>query len=216
MSEHVVQQQPVRNIPFWKATAFFLAWVFLLGSTGMFIGNRYFWTGVDFAQIQREIAYYRQLVEMEPDQPEHRVALGFNLHRLGDTQAALHQYQTAIEMDEGLFDAYLNRGYVYTELGYWDDALADFEMCVELSPNDYKGWMNLGIVYRELDMIDASHEALAVAQELRPASTDILYQAALTAEREGDMEAVIHYLERALAFDPKYQDALNLYKKVTQ
>ena len=215
MSEQVMKQSNIKTIPLWKASVVFLVWVLLLGSTGLFVGTRYFWSGVDYRQIEREVTYYRQLVEMEPDKPEHRVALGFNLHRLGDLQGAMTQFQEAIDIDDQFYDAYLNRGYVYKDMGYWDDALADFEKCVEISPEDYKGHFNLGIVYRELDMTDASFEALGKALDLRPGATDILYHHALTAEKAGDTEGAIHFLERTLAFDPKYKDALDLYKKLS-
>jgi tetratricopeptide (TPR) repeat protein len=203
-------------IPLWKASAIFLVWILLLGSSGMFVGNRYFWAGMEVRQTERAAAHYRQLVELEPDQPEHRVALGFNLHRLNDHQGAITQLKAAIDLDENFYDAYLNLGYVYTTLGYWDDALEAFEKCVEISPNDYKGYFNLGIVYRELEMYEAASDALNTALELRPGATDVLYHHALNAERQGDIEGALHYLERTLAFDPRYQDALDLYKKLTR
>ncbi|EEG77725.1 tetratricopeptide repeat protein [Dethiobacter alkaliphilus] len=219
MSEHVVEQEKTtkkKSIVFWKAASIFLIWILLLGSTGMAVGNRFFWSEVDYGQIQREVDYYRNLVDMEPDDPSHRVALGFNLHRLGDTRGALAHLEEAINIDENLFDAYLNRGYVYTDMGYWDDALADFEKCVELAPDDFKGHFNLGIVYRELDMIEISYESLESALALRPGATDVLYNLALTAQADNDPEVAVHYLERTLQFDPQYQEALDLYRQLTR
>lgn len=221
MTEQVTEQpivnQPVRKvIPLWKAASFLLVWVLLIGSAGTFVGNRYFWSEIDVRQTERAVSYYRELVTMEPDAPEHRVALAFNLHRLNDYQNAIAQLKAAIEVDDTFYDAYLNLGYVYMDLGYWDDALEQFDYCVKISPEDYKGHFNQGIVYRELDMIEASYQTLGVALELRPGASDVLYNLALTAEREGDLEGAIDYLERTLAFDPRYQDALTLYRKITR
>ncbi|MCW3491325.1 tetratricopeptide repeat protein [Dethiobacter alkaliphilus] len=218
MTEQVVQEKSVQKkyIPMWKAATFLAVWLFILGFSGLFVGNRYFWSEIDYRQIEREVTYYRQLVEMEPEQPEHRVALGFNLHRLGDHQAALAQLQAAIDLDEDLYDAYLNAGYVYIELEYWDDALEAFQKCVELSPGDYKGYFNLGIVYRELGMFEASYDNLNDALSLRPGATDVLYHLALTAQSDEDIDQALNYLERALAFDPRYRDALALYKQLAE
>jgi tetratricopeptide (TPR) repeat protein len=216
MTEQTIKQPMKKVIPLWKASSILVVWVLIVGSIGMFVGNRYFWSEVDVRRVEREIAHYRQLAELEPENPEHLVALGFNFHRLNDTQSAISNLNAAIQLDDQYFDAYLNLGYVYTDLNYWDDALVAFEKCVEISPEDYKGQFNLGIVYRELNMIDASYDALHKALDLRPGATDVIYHLALTAEREGNNESAIHYLEQTLAFDPRYAEALSLYKKLTQ
>ena len=208
------EQTANKKMEAWKAVLLILLWILILGAVGTFIGNRYFWTDPEVQRFEGEVEHYRQLVESEPDNPAHYVALGFNLHRLGSLQGAITQFNNALAIDDNYFDAYLNLGYVYVSLEHWDDALQMFIKCVEISPQDYKGHFNAGIVYREMGMTQAAYENMETALLLRPAATDVLYHLALTSEGEGDREAAIHYLEQALAYDPRYAEALTLYNKL--
>lgn len=206
----------VRKVVFWKVALALAVWVILLGSVGMEVGQRFFWSEFDQRQIASQIAHYREMVENDPLNPSNRIALGFALRRQGEYRYALDQFREAIALDENYFDAYLNQGYVYALLGQWDDARMSFERCVELSPEDFQGHFNLGIAYRELGLTEAAFASLEAALLLRPGSADILYNLALTAQREGDGMRAVNYLERALAFEPTFQDALALYNTLVR
>jgi tetratricopeptide (TPR) repeat protein len=202
-------------IPLWKACVFIIIWVLVLASAGMFLGNRFFWVDANTRQINNTVAHYRQLVDKEPNNAAYRVTLAYNLYLLQDYQGAINHLNTVTALNKNYFDAYLNLGYVYSAMGYWDEALEAFHECVEIAPTDFQGYLNLGIAYREVGMYNVSLDALEDALFLRPGSAEIIYHKALTAEREEDIDGAIAYVERALSFDPRYQDALALYEKLT-
>jgi len=202
--------------PLWKVVVSLVLAVAVFSGTGQFVGHRFFWTDQDLRRIDKEIAYYQQLVDAEPMEPEHRVSLGYTLLRRGDFSRALVQMQAAIEIDKEYMPAYLNAGYVYQAMELWDEALEQFQKVTELSPEDYRGFFNMGVCYMNLAMYDEALEMYTIAKLLRPAASDVAYYTAQTYERMGSYQAAIEEYEEALSFNPKFREAQDAINRLTR
>lgn len=199
--------QPQKTYPLWKVTVSLILSVTVFSVISNFIGTRFFWTDMDLRRIDKEIAYYQQLIETEPMEPEHRVSLGFTYLRRGDFERALIQLDAALEMDADYMPAYLNKGYVYQAMELWDESLENFQKVTELSPEDHRGYQNMGVSYMYLGMHEEALNMFHTAKALRPGASDVAYYAAMTYERMGAYEAAIEEYEEALTFNPKFTEA---------
>lgn len=205
MSTASVQTQ--KTYPLWKVTMSLFLSVAVFSFIGNFVGTRFFWTDMDLKRLDKEIAYFQQLIETEPMEPEHRVSLGYTYLRRGDFDRALIQMNAALEMDETYMPAYLNKGYVYQAMELWDEALENFQKVTELAPDDYRGFQNMGVCYMYLGMYDEALNMYHTAKAMRPGASDVAYYAGMTYERMGAIEAAIAEYEEALTFNPKFMEA---------
>lgn len=214
--ENAVQQNPVKTYPLWKVSISMLLTLLVFSGIGNFLGNQFFWSDQDLRRIEKEIAYYQQLVDAEPMEPEHRVSLGYTFLRRGDFEKALIQMNAAIGIDETYMPAYLNAGYVYQAMELWDEALENFQKVTELSPEDYRGFFNMGVCYTYLGMYDEALGTYTTAKLLRPAASDVAYYTAITYEKMGAIEAAIEEYEEALTFNPKHKEAQAAINRLTK
>lgn len=193
--------------PLWRVIVNLLLIVALTSSTASFVGNRYVWSDQDTRRINKEIAYYQELVEAEPLDAEHRVNLGYTLLRKGDYDKALVQLNTAMGIDEHYMPAYLNAGYVYQAMELWDEALEMFHKVTELAPEDYRGFFNMGICFTQIGKYEDALDMYFTAKVLRPGASDVAYHTAVTYEKMGSIEAAIEEYQEALSFNPKFTEA---------
>lgn len=198
----VTAQKTHKTFPLWLVLLLFLLGQPLLTLGGYLLGTNFFWGDLDLSRLEQQVEHFRQLVNAEPDNPQHRTELGFTYFTLGDYRAALDQFNEAVNLDETHLPAYLSRGYLYVELGRLDEALSDFQKAKELSPQDFRGFLNTGIVFRELGMLAESVAELEQARSLQTNSSDIYYHLALSYEAMGDMAAALELLGRSLELDP--------------
>lgn len=194
-------------LPLWRVVVNLVLIMALSSATATFVGVRYFWTDQDMNRLNKEIAYYQQLAEAEPAEPEHRVNLGYTYLRKGDYEKALVQLNAAIQFDENYMPAYLNAGYVYQAMELWDDALENFHKVTELAPEDYRGFFNMGVCFTNLGKYEDALDMYFTAKVLRPGASDVAYHTALTYEKMGAIEAAIEEYEEALSFNPKFTEA---------
>lgn len=204
-----------KTYPLWKAALGLLLVAAVYSGVATYIGTRFFWTDQDLRRLDKEIAYYQQLVDAEPMEPEHRVNLGFTLLRRGAYDRALIQMNAAIEIDDTYMPAYLNAGYVYQAMGLWDEALAQFQKVTELSPEDYRGYFNMGICYSNLGMYEEALRMYTRALAGRPGASDVSFQMGVTYERMGAPEAAIEAYVEALTFNPRFREAQEAINRLT-
>ncbi len=202
-----VTVKEAKTYPLWKVALSLLLSVTVFTGAGNFLGTRFFWSDLDLRRIEKEIAYYQQLTDAEPLEPEHRVNLGYTYLRRGDYGRALIQLRAAVEIDDTYMPAYLNAGYVYQAMELWDEALENFQKVTELAPDDYRGYFNMGICYMYLGMENYALDMFFTAKALRPGASDVAYYTGMTLERMGEYKAAMEEYEEALSFNPKYREA---------
>jgi tetratricopeptide (TPR) repeat protein len=174
--------------------------------SGYLISDKYFWDN-DTSRLDQQVAYYEGLVSKEPNNPEHRVNLGYSLHLVDKSDDAIKQLHIATDLDKKNVSAYFNLGLVYNDQERYDDALKQANKAVELAPRDYKGFLLEGMVYRKLKMYDDAIKSLQEADKLMPVNNDIIFEIGRVAEDQGNVADAEELYKKALSFDPLYKPA---------
>ncbi|MBH5371398.1 O-linked N-acetylglucosamine transferase, SPINDLY family protein [Bradyrhizobium glycinis] len=144
-------------------------------------------------------------------QPRHAEALvgkavvGLELKHYDDAEAAL---AAALTIRPGSAKILAQRGRLNYELGRLEPALADFEAALAVSPN-----LELALRGKAQAclMMGKTAQALAAAAALlerNPRSEAGLALMGFAHSNQGEMDAAIEYLNRALAIRPDYEDAI--------
>jgi len=98
------------------------------------------------------ISYYKNALEITPNDKILNYNLGKLYQDLGDLELAKEQYQYLISVDPKSYPAYNNLGYI--ALIYEDDyteAIRYFTKAIELEPSYDQAWCNRGIAYYYLE-----------------------------------------------------------------
>lgn len=175
---------------------------------GYYISDKYFWSEFDKKQLKEQFSHYKSQAEAEPNNPEHRINLGYSYYLLGKNEEAIKQYKVALDLDKNYYDAYLNLGIVYNEEDRADEALKMATKAAEIAPRDYKSTLLKGTAYRKLKMYEEAIETLSKANELMPGNADINTELARVAEDQGDNKNAEELFKEALNYDPLYKPAL--------
>jgi tetratricopeptide (TPR) repeat protein len=116
------------------------------------------------------VDYYEKFLLIEPENAAVRTDLGTMRYELGDSDAALAEWDLAIENNPEFYQAYFNRGIVYDKLDRRDEALAELAKARQFASDP--------VVQERLStLIDAANEsggsleeAAAIAAEKLKAS----------------------------------------------
>jgi len=109
-----------------------------------------FWLGI-WADGEERRRWLAQAVEWAPGWAEARWNLGAALGAVGDSKAAVEQYDRAIEARPELAFAWYNRGLEKGRLGDGPGAVVDFTRAVELRPDLAEAWIARGNARIALD-----------------------------------------------------------------
>jgi tetratricopeptide (TPR) repeat protein len=192
----------------WQTLLILLLTLIISVGTAYYISDKYFWSKMDMNRVGEQLTYYKNKVDGEPNNPKHRVNLGYTYFLKGDNDEAIKQLKVALDLDKNNYDAYLNLSIVYKDQDELDNALKAAEKCVDINPRDYKGLLQKGSIYRELKMYKDSLDVLNQANSLMPGNTDIIYEIGRLAEDQGQIKEAEAIYKDALNYDPLYKNAL--------
>jgi tetratricopeptide (TPR) repeat protein len=192
----------------WQTLLIFFLTLGISVGAGYFISDKYFWSDFDQNQMKKQFEHFKNQVDAQPNDPQHRVNLGYSYFLLGKNEEAIKQFKVALDLDKKFYDAYLNLGIVYLDEERLDEGLKMASKASEIAPRDYKSQLLKGTAYRELKMYDESLETLSKANELMPGNTDIITELGKVAEDQGDKKNAEELYKEALNYDPLYKPAL--------
>ena len=87
-------------------------------------------------QLDRAIATYNRIVELDPKSPLAQFNLGYcYLIYKKEYPKATTYYTRAIELVPEYYEAFVNRGLAYEEMGDFSNARSDYNKALELKPN---------------------------------------------------------------------------------
>jgi tetratricopeptide (TPR) repeat protein len=191
----------------WQSLIILVVTLAICLSAGYFVSEKYLWNSSS-DQISKQLKYYKDQVDIKPNDPELRVQLGYTYFLKGDTGSAIKEYQTAKSLDKNYYPAYINLSIAYNKEERTDDALQMAVKAVKISPNDYKGHLLKGKSYRKLKMYDKATKALEEAIRLKPGNTDIIYEVGLIAEKQGKLKEAEQIYKETLSYDPTFKPAI--------
>ncbi|HED66414.1 MAG TPA: tetratricopeptide repeat protein [Planctomycetes bacterium] len=155
------------------------------------------------------VELFRQLVDLDPDLGEARAGLRVALRKRHESKKGgkfLRAVSGAIP---------LSRAKACLKLGKFDAGAKALEDYLATNPLDEEANLLLG---QSLEQAEHFHSARAVYEftaEIAPRNAAALKSAGLMMQRTGEPERALEYFERALAADPRDQEALKARKNLS-
>jgi len=175
----------------------------------------------------------RAAVQAAPRSPVAHNVLGVILDRLGRSDAAMTEFNSAISLDQNFVGARNNLGRVLAEHGRVPDAIAEFERVLKIDPSHIQAHYNLGALYGDSGDFKESADHFAKARAAQPsdpqlalAFLNVAYRANLIAEAEETADFIertaasdaraLFTLATVLAQSKRYERAARIFGKVNE
>ena len=144
-----------------------------------------------------------KVVELAPGFPEVHYNLGFVNEKLGNTDKAREQYQTALELRPGYFEANQAMGDSYIKQQDWSQAAEYLKKATEGRPDEVPAQYNYGAVTMNRGDMTLARAAFEKVLELDPGWALAHYQLGMISVSETKNEEAIAHLEKYLELDPE-------------
>lgn len=155
-------------------------------------------------RISLGLASLRQAVELDPDNPMYRNAVGAVLLELRRPDEALAEFQKAVEMDPGFAEAHHNIGASHAEQGKWEEAITAYRKALSLPvyPSPHNSYNNLGYAYLALGKRREAEDAFRAALQLEPTLLPSHFWLGVVLYQEGRRDEAKAQLRAARDLDP--------------
>jgi superkiller protein 3 len=152
-------------------------------------------------------AAYRKAIDLDPTYEEAYFNLGVVLRddRPGEAQ---ENFRIALALDSEMACAHREMGFVLAQEREWQKAEVELRKAIELDPADIWAHIYLGSCLLGLSHRDGAMAEFEIAAKLDPAMPLPLWSLGKIYERGGAVHVARGYFERALALDPKDEEAL--------
>ena len=145
---------------------------------------------------------YRQILEVDPNQPDAFHLLGVIARQTGRNDIAVEMISHAIHMKGNVPDYHNNLGGAYLDLRRFPEAVASFRRAVQLKPDYALGLSNLGSALREVGQLQEAADCLRRAVRLDSELTDAHVNLGNVLRDQGKLENAIACYNRALERNP--------------
>jgi Flp pilus assembly protein TadD len=137
--------------------------------------------------------FFRRGLELAPEDPDLRNALGWSMFQTGRSAEAVAEYQRALAADPKNVKSHNNVALALVELGRLDEAARHFEASLAIDPVP-EIYSDLGFTLARLGRADEAQAAYQKALAIDPNCTSAHFNMAVTAVQEGDFaKAETHY-----------------------
>jgi len=156
------------------------------------------------------VELYTQLLEIQPDLGEARAGLRQALKRRLEAKGAGSKFLRALGGAAPLAMAKTLR-----KAGKNDAAAKQLESYLATSPLDEEANLLLGMSLEDAGHVSSARAVYEFLAEIAPRNPEGLKRAGAMTYRQGDHQKALEYYERALAADPRDQDALKARKDLS-
>ena len=153
-------------------------------------------------------AHLERALRLMPTLSAAHYDLGTLLHRRGELDRALREYQIALRhpSDEREAAQTLNNlGVLLNQLGRRDEAVAEFTEAIAVNPSEQNSWIGRGMIEREEGKLDAALEDFTRATHVA-ASPLAFYWQGRVLEDKGELPAAAEAYRTVLRLAPGFGD----------
>jgi predicted O-linked N-acetylglucosamine transferase (SPINDLY family) len=122
----------------------------------------------DQGRLEDAAARYREAIELAPDFPAPRVALGNLMNDQGRPDEAIAYYRQALAIRPDYADALANLGNAHQYRGEIDEAIACYRKAIELDPDYAEAHHNLASALEDAGRVEEAHASYRRALSVRP------------------------------------------------
>jgi len=153
------------------------------------------------------VSLFESAVEVAPDSPRARAALGKELFSIGDLEAAGRQAVAALERDPRHPGAHSLLGRINHEQGRMEEAEKEFRISLEGDPDDNYTNNALGTIYKDRGMLDEALALFERSSKKQPIVWKTLNNAGSVLLEKGELSAALEYFDEALEVKPDSVEA---------
>jgi len=154
-------------------------------------------------QKEKGLELARTLSEQDKNDVRTHFTLAVLLAKLGESSAAIHEFETADALQPGTFEILHDLGHAYLQSGENEKALGALQRALKLAPDSVETLYFMGQAYanqsKDLDALDV----LVKAHKLAPRNTDVIFLMARLSMKQTFYADAIPLLEEGLKVDPK-------------
>lgn len=154
-------------------------------------------------------ALYRQVLQLEPNQPVALNLLGVVALQVGNAEAAIELMSKSVHIQPDYADAHNNLGQAFQTSGKVEDARASFEKAVTLKPDYAEAHANLGNALQAQGFFDQAAQSYLKALEINPGYLKAHSNLGLAYKELERLEEAEASFRTALSLNPEFPEALN-------
>lgn len=166
--------------------------------------------GLTYRQQERfpeAIVALQKSVELDPQNLDGRVLLGWTLHRGGEQAAAAQTLQQTVLQNPFYVPTLNALGIVYLVDGKLPAAVFTHTWAALLKPNNEIAYYNLSLAFHRLQQYEAAIVNALKAAELEPDNPHPLVALAIAQWGRGDRSTAQETYRRAMSLDARYADS---------
>ena len=167
------------------------------------IGEQFF-KSRDLAQAE---IYYKQSLEIKPNQFEVCKNLGVAYYYQGKIAEALNCYDKAIELKPDYPEALSNRGLALNDLNRFEEALNSLELAIKLKPDFAFAYNNQGMVLHNLNRLEDALLSYGRAISLKSDYAEAYNNRGTVFIILNKLEDAVGSFDQAIMLMPKYAEA---------
>jgi tetratricopeptide (TPR) repeat protein len=152
-------------------------------------------------------ALYRQVLGVNPNQPDAWHLLGLIARRRGKQAQAIQYLQNATALNPSFPEGHYNLGNAFSDVNDWDNAAASYRRALVLDSRLAEAHISLGSILRKKGDLDQAVACYRNAVELRPDDADARNDLGVALHDKGEYSAAIECCCQALALRPNYAEA---------
>ncbi|HEX3999516.1 MAG TPA: tetratricopeptide repeat protein [Pirellulales bacterium] len=150
---------------------------------------------------------YRQILAVEPNQPEAWHLLGVVAHQAGNHAIAAEYIARAIGLNGSDAAMHNNLGEALIALRRFSESVEPYRRAIELKPDFAEAHSNLGNALKELGRIDEAIASYGHALRLKPDFAEAHFNLGNAVRGQGTLEEAAGCYRRAIGFKPGYAEA---------
>ncbi len=158
-------------------------------------------------RLQAAEQLYRQILQVEPNQPDALHLLGLIAHQVGQHERAVELINRAVALNENSPSFHNNLGGAYHALRRLNEAVASFQRALKLKPDYAEAYHNLGLVLSDQGKPDEAIASYERALTLRPGYPEAHKNLGNALRDQAKPDEAIACYRRALNLKPSYAEA---------
>ena len=146
---------------------------------------------------------YRQILQIQPTNPDALHFLGVLLHQRGDSVEAMRLIEQSVAQQPDYADAYNNLGNILSSLGQSAEAVAAYRQAIACRADFPEAYKNLGVALRLQGDVAEAIEILQQGIAIKPDYAAAYFSLGRTLSAADQPEAAIQALQEGLQRDPR-------------
>jgi tetratricopeptide (TPR) repeat protein len=152
-------------------------------------------------------ALCRQVLAVQPRQPDALHLLGLIAQNAGQPRAAIELISAAIAARPDVAAYHNNLGEVYRSIQDAARAISCYQRALQLKPDHAEAYCNMGSAYGEQDDLERAQACFAAALQLKPTLAGAYLNLANIRGKQRDFDGAIQLFRKAIELDPDFATA---------